>query len=146
MDEAKLNSFGADANQTAVSYVETTQVKEGVVCDVYSFRDDDTRDLAIVTVEKGFKTPMQKVLKGDTTTEGFVSGRGELRVISPDGDVRTYAFDEDNIGQAVVVEVGEKMQWHANGDSSLVFYEVCSPPYEDGRFENIPEPSSGPLG
>jgi hypothetical protein len=31
------------------------------------------------------------------------------------------------------------MQWYANGNSDLVFYEVCWPPYADGRFEDIAE-------
>jgi len=118
------------------------EVKKGVVCDVYSFKDDDSRDLAVVKVEKGFKTPLQRVLKGDSTTEGFVSGKGELSVTTQDGEIKTYQFDDDNTGQPVLVGVGEQMQWHANGDTNLVFYEVCSPPYEDGRFENLPEPSS----
>ena len=29
------------------------------------------------------------------------------------------------------------MQWEASKNSNLVFYEVCYPPYQDGRFENL---------
>jgi hypothetical protein len=31
------------------------------------------------------------------------------------------------------------MQWFADDDSSLTAYEICYPPYEDGRYENISE-------
>ena len=29
------------------------------------------------------------------------------------------------------------MQWEADKDSDLVAYEICFPPYEDGRYQNI---------
>lgn len=139
MSESKLRSFDIDDNAEAVEFVETMEVKEGVNCDVYTFAGDGSKDLAVVTVDRGMKTPLQRVLKGVTTTEGFVSGKGSLSVTSVDGEVRTYEFDEANTGEAVMVGVGEIMQWHADGDTDLVFYEVCIPPYEDGRFEDLPE-------
>lgn len=44
------------------------------------------------------------------------------------GDVREFVID---------VQIGEQMQWAAEPESDLVFAEVCFPPYEDGRYENI---------
>lgn len=35
--------------------------------------------------------------------------------------------------------VTTKDLWEADPDSSLMAYEVCFPPYEDGRYENIDE-------
>lgn len=136
-DNEKLNAFGLQ--KEPVRYVETMTVKEGVECDVYSFNDDSSKDLGVVRVDKGTKTPLQRVLEGVTTTEGLLSGKGTLTVQSVDGEFTTFAFDEQNHGDVVVVEVGQIMQWEADQDSELVFYEVCVPPYADGRFENLTE-------
>jgi mannose-6-phosphate isomerase-like protein (cupin superfamily) len=133
----KLTNFGHQ--ETPVHFVETITVKEGVECDVYSFDDDSSKDLAIVRVSKGAKTPLQKVLSGLTTTEGFLTGKGTLTIQSPDGQETSYAFDEQNQGEAILVEVGQIMQWTAGQENELIFYEVCVPPYRDGRFENLPE-------
>jgi hypothetical protein len=132
----KLTTF----NNRQVAYVETMQVKEGVECDVYSFVGDDTEDLAIVRVTEGFKTPLQRILKGTKTTEGYVSGSGKLTVTTKDGTVKTYTFTETkdtDPDPEIEVYVGELMQWSAEG--GLSFYEICEPPYEDGRFENLAE-------
>ncbi len=40
----------------------------------------------------------------------------------------------------VEVKIGECMQWEAMEDG-LVFYEICYPPYKEGRYENINEDS-----
>ena len=37
----------------------------------------------------------------------------------------------------VTVGIGELMQWEADKDLRLVAYEVCFPPYKDGRFESL---------
>jgi len=37
----------------------------------------------------------------------------------------------------VTVGVGEIMQWKADKESGLAVYEICFPPYEDGRYENL---------
>jgi len=29
------------------------------------------------------------------------------------------------------------MQWEADKEADLVAYEICFPPYEDGRYENL---------
>lgn len=62
-------------------FVETTDVKEGVRCHVYEYKHDDSRDLGIVEVEKGYKTPKQKVLLGDKTIEIFSLARVYLRLL-----------------------------------------------------------------
>jgi hypothetical protein len=131
----KLTQFNVGDHSQAVQFVETQTVKEGVECDIYTFDGDSTRDLAIVRVLKGFKTPLQRILLGDKTIEGFMSGNGTLTVREADDTEQT--FTPKTPGDEVVVGVGQIMQWHANGDSDLTFYEICEPPYEDGRFENI---------
>lgn len=135
-DSEKLTEFGNQ--EVPVSFVETLTVKDGVECDVYSFNDDSSKDLAVVRVTGGTKTPLQQVVSGVTTTEGYLAGKGTLTIRSPDGQVASFDFDEQNQGE-VLVEVGQIMQWKAAPDGELVFYEVCVPPYEDGRFENLPE-------
>ena len=131
----KLTTF----NNRPVAYIETMQVKEGVVCDTYSFVGDDNQDLAIVRVTKGCKTPLQKILQGTQTIEGFLSGKGTLMVQHEDGTTKTYTFNSASPDKEVEVNVGQIMQWTAPDDVDLIFYEICTPPYKDGRFENLPE-------
>ncbi len=126
-----LNKF---QNQD-VSFVEKTFVKEGVVCDVYIFLEDDTKDLGIITVSKSESTPKQKVLAGDKTEEIFLSGKGVLEVVRVSGMVETYNFPSDKT--TVSVDVGDVMQWKAASDVDLCFAEVCYPKYAEGRFEVI---------
>lgn len=135
---SKLKNFRFKGKSLAIEYVETQQVKEGVTCDLYTFSNDSTKDLAIVTVLKGYKTPLQRVLLGTLTLEGYVSGHGTLNIRNKDG--KEYIYDCDKPSERIEIEVvvGQTMQWEAT-DSDLVFYEVCSPPYQDGRFENLPE-------
>jgi len=135
-DSEKFANFGDP--ESPVTFIESVEVKPGVDCDVYSFDGDQNRDLAVVTVAQGVKTPRQRVLSGVTTTEGYISGKGTLSVESPDGHEEIIYFDEQNPG-AVMVEVGDVMQWTADPDSELVFSEVCVPPFQEGRFENLPE-------
>lgn len=118
-------------------YVETQQVKDGVECDVYQFADDDSRDLAVVRVSSGFSTPLQLVCHGDETIEMFVSGEGKLSVWSADGNKQEFDFQDGDVHSGKLVSVGEKMQWVATGAQELVFYELCTPPYEDGRFKDL---------
>ena len=116
-----------------INLIETSVVKEGVVCDVYEFEDDVTKDLGIVKVIKGNKTPLQKVLSGDKTLEIFESGVGTLTVVDTKGETQTYSFPSGS--KEVEVKVGETMQWEAIENST--FIEVCYPPYKDGRYENL---------
>ena len=113
-----------------VTYIETTYPNEFVECDVYKFVDDRSRDLAIVRVQANAKTPIQRVLLGEETIERFMSGNGRFVV----NDME-YKFPNDST-DLIVVRKGDIMQWHA-GDEGLTFYEICTPPYADGRFEEI---------
>ena len=133
----QLTQFTVNNEPLAVHFVETQTVKEGVECDIYTFEGDDSRDLAIVRVIKGYKTPLQRILLGTKTIEGFVEGEGTLTVRSADGAEKMYI--PKLFGEEVMVETGQIMQWHASGDSNLTFYEICEPPYVDGRFENLSE-------
>lgn len=136
----KLTSFNYAGQDRKITFVETIRVKEGVDCNVYAFADDDSQDLAIVKVARGHKTPLQKVLYGDKTVEGFLTGKGELSVRSIKGDTKVYKFEDDAVGdREILVQIGEIMQWTASNDVDLLFYEICEPPYKDGRYENLEE-------
>lgn len=139
MGKERLSEFFLGMQVVPVRFVETQQVKEGVECDIYVFEDDDSKDLAIIRVAKGCKTPLQRVLLGDKTIEGFLNGYELLKVTSRSREEKIYEFKPGDSRKEVVVGVGETMQWHAIGNSDLTFYEICEPAYEDGRFENIPE-------
>lgn len=117
-----------------IAYIETMKVKEGVECDVYSFTNDKNKDLGIIRISPGMNTPLQKILKGNKTVEGFISGKGKLVITKVDGRKETF---EGVSGLEVVVTIGETMQWIAEPGSSLVAYEICYPPYEDGRYQNL---------
>ncbi len=116
-----------------IIFIERTQVKEGVVCDVYKYKDDESKDLGVATVQKGFHTPKQRILKGEKTLEIFKSGKGILHVTRKEGLQETYKFPSDI--PTVELYVGDIMQWSAEED--LVFHEICYPPYEEGRFMNL---------
>lgn len=133
----KITELVIDGVTKSVNFVESMEVKIGVVCDVYEFTGDDTKDLAVVHVLKGHKTPLQKVLKGESTVEGYLSGEGTL-VVDNGLEKEVYNFP-NNDNSTVEVTVGYSMRWSASEASDLVFFEVCTPPYEDGRFENIEE-------
>lgn len=139
----KLATFERTDGQPAVQFVRTTPVCEGVSCDEYKFTDDESCDLGIITVRPGHRTPRQKVLQGDATIEGYLSGSATLWVTKEDGTAMCFSFDglsgNPNPDNEVLVDVGDTMQWIAADDSELVFYEICFPPYQEGRFENLPE-------
>ncbi|HSX07772.1 MAG TPA: hypothetical protein VLG11_02665 [Candidatus Saccharimonadales bacterium] len=123
-----------------ITFVENQTVKDGVTADIYTFDDDSSKDLAIVHVTKGYKTPLQRILKGTQTIEGYMNGNGTLTVTAQDGSVKTHTFAENsdsNPSTEIEVHIGELVQWSAETD--LNFYEIREPPYEDGRFENIKE-------
>src|SRR5882757_2719846 len=105
----KFTTFVLDDTFVPVSFVETMTVKEGVECDVYKFVSDDSKDLAIVKVSRGYKTPLQRILLGMKTIEGYVSGEGTLSVHSTDGAAKTYQFKPDENAGEVVVEIGQIM-------------------------------------
>lgn len=136
----KLSKFTYKDETLTAEYLETMDVVDGVVCDVYVHPETEERDLGIVTIQPGYKTPLQRVLTGEETIEGLVSGKGTLTITHKDGSQTVHHVDEaDEIAFAQTVGVGELMQWQADPDSELVIFEICYPPYEDGRFENIEE-------
>ena len=86
-------------------------------------------DLAIIAVKAHGATPLQKVLKGDKAIEGYLAGGGKFYLNDKEyvvpGDMSTFE-----------VRAGDTMQWHAD-EQGLLFFEICYPPYADGRFENV---------
>ncbi len=136
--ESPLKSFEVDGTSRPISFVQKTEVANGVVCDVYFFIDDQRKDLRIIQIEPGKKTPLQKVLSGDRAIEGYISGKGALTITKRNGQTITFDFDgKTELTKSVPVSVGETMQWKADESSELIVSEICYPPYEEGRFENI---------
>lgn len=134
----QLKVFVFEGKEQQVTFVETMKVAEGVECDVYSFNGDSSKDLGIIRIKPGSQTPLQKVLKGDRTVEGYISGKGKLTITGGEGKQRIYeASSKIKEPVAVTVAIGELMQWEAAPDSNLQAYEECFPPYKDGRYENI---------
>lgn len=133
-----LKEFEFEGSSQTLEFIESVGVTDGVECDVYSFEGDDSKDLGIIRIDSGCKTPLQRVLGGERTIEGFISGKGQLFITRQDGSEEVYAVGEDpEEDLAVEVNVGDLMQWQASIDSDLIAYEVCYPPYEDGRYENL---------
>lgn len=133
-----LENFVFEGRPQAVSFVKTSRVADGVECDFYKFNGDTKKDLGIIRIKPGKKTPVQKVLQGERTVEGHVSGAGRLTITNSEGQQRVYQFDKaSEQASPVTVAIGEQMQWEVPADSDLVAYEICFPPYQDGRFENI---------
>ena len=66
--------------------------------------------------------------------KGYINGKGTLVVINKKGETITYSFPNKNCS-SVTLHIGDTMQWFAEDD--LVIFEICYPPYEDGRFENL---------
>ena len=131
----RLLTFPINGKDVPIKFVEFMNVKDGVDCEVYAFVNDDTKDLGIVTVRQGSSTPKQKVLQGKRTIEGYLSGKGVLKITQASGERLSYAFPNTAGLKEVTVIVGDTMQWAA--DEELVFYEICEPPYRDGRFQNL---------
>lgn len=128
---AKLTTFRGQP----VEFAETQSVKDGVECDVYSFTGDSSKDLGIIRIKNGSRTPKQKILKGDKTVEGLLAGTAGLAISSASYGEVLFGYADNSYGTETVLEVGDTMQWTADEDS--VCYEICYPPYEDGRFENL---------
>ena len=62
-----LPDFEFESKRQAVKFVETVIVNDGVVCDVYSFPEDQSKDLGIIKIKPGYATPLQRVLEGERT-------------------------------------------------------------------------------
>jgi len=136
MNNLESTSFTLEGEPKLLDYIETVQVKDGVTCDIYTFKEDTNCDIAKIIVNKGVSTPLQKVLEGTKTIEGYISGKGILRVTDESGLVTNHIFPNSQSKTEVIIEVGQIMQWTASIDSDLSFYEICYPPYRDGRFED----------
>jgi hypothetical protein len=138
-----LTTFEFKGMILPVEFVETLEVTKGVRCHVYNFVGDDSKDLGIIEIEPGCKTPLQlvnDVEEGQKTIEGFVSGEGTLKIKRKSGANEIYIVSnkiESPLSKDV--EVGDNMQWTANADSKLIAYEICIPKYKDGRYTNLPE-------
>lgn len=135
----KLETFNFNGNNLKTRFEERSEVVAGVVCDVYSHPENSAQDLGVIIIQPGMKTPLQKVLRGDKTIEGYISGKGKLTITHVNGDVSTFEVFPEKKDFAYEVLVGELMQWQAASDSILEVFEVCFPPYQDGRFQNIEE-------
>jgi len=122
-------------NSQPVKFIESSEVKDGVVCDVYEFVNDKSKDLGIVSVQKGYGTPLQLVVGGEKTVKIYQQGQGVLNVTDQNGNKSEYNFPSEQ--SEVEVKIGEKMQWEALED--LVFAEICYPPYKEGRFKDLTE-------
>lgn len=132
----KLEKFFFNGKSLSGIYRTTSEIVEGIKCDTYSFTDDPTRDLAIVRVRAGCKTPLQKVVGGTETLEGYIHGKGKL-TIHENGHTESIRYEsEKDSKQPITIVVGTTMQWTAEEDSDIEFYEICTPPYEEGRFKN----------
>lgn len=137
MQRNRLESFTHDSTSLSTIFSETVEVTDGVECDIYIHPETNERDLAIITIEPNKATPLQKVLKGEETIEGYVSGKGKLKIIHLDGSESIFNVDENSHGFSHTIRVGETMQWQADQNSKLIVFEICYPPYEDGRFKNL---------
>lgn len=131
MEQEKITVFKGEP----VTFIETQRVKDGVTCDVYTYDNDKRKDLGIISASPGAETPLQRMQKGDKTIEGFVDGVGTFTVTRQEGGTEEYHFPGET--KEVKVAVGDVMQWKASRTNELIFYEVCYPPYEDDRFENL---------
>lgn len=134
-----LSVFEFEGKTQSVAFGSTMTVTTGVSCDVYTFSEDKTKDLGIIRIDPGCKTPLQKVLRGERTIEGFISGKGKLVITKKNGEIKIYevGYEKSPKFSPVIVEIGEQMQWQADKDNRLIAYEVCFPPYQDGRYENV---------
>lgn len=131
----KFKSFDFGGKTLSVNYLTTEGVSEGIEADLYSFIGDSTKDLAIIRVHPRHRTPLQKILQGSETIEGYIDGEGILTLHRASGEVTEHVFLPGKANEPVSVNVDDTMQWVT--DSGLTFYEVCTPPYEKGRFENL---------
>ena len=133
-----LTEFAFEEGSEGVEFVETIPVAEGVECDVYNFRVRDDMDLGIIRISSGAETPLQEVLKGERTVEGHVSGKGMLIITRADGEEEVHPVDDSTRKFQIDVGIGDTMQWQVAGeDSGLTAFEICIPPYEDGRYKNL---------
>jgi len=131
----KIETFSFRGETLSAQLIETIQVFPGVVCDAYLHPETKERDLGVIYIDAGLRTFPQKVLKGEETIEGYISGKGRLIIRKANGERLVFEVGPESDGFSQNIEVGDIMQWQA--DENLVVFEVCYPPYEDGRYENL---------
>ena len=137
MDWTQLSQFEYQDVKVGIEFVETLQVKDGVVCHVYRFQLDDSRDLAIVEVETGScRTPLQRIRGGDETIEGHLSGKGTLTITATDGNMHIYEYHQSQ-SCVVAVSRGELMQWFADTPEPLVFFADMHAAIRGGPFREL---------
>jgi len=138
-----LTAFEFEGVPQPVEYLETTEIPgyPAVICDVYNFVGDDSKDLGVIKIEKGHSTPRQLINEGQgtkRTVEGYISGNGRLIVERKSGKTELYEISSRSlIPLSVDIEVGDIMRWQADSDSDLIAYEVCIPRYKPGRYTNL---------
>lgn len=131
----KLETFVYRDKTLATNFMGSSKVFPGVVCEVYLHPETQERDLGIIYIEAGKKTKPQKVLAGEETIEGYISGTGRLILLKPTGENLVFEVGPETEGFSHTIEIGDIMQWQS--DEDLVVFEICYPPYQDGRFENL---------
>ncbi|MFC1710359.1 hypothetical protein ACFL0F_01710 [Patescibacteria group bacterium] len=137
-ETAVLTEFQFDEGIKGVVFIETISVVDGVTRDIYSVEDDTSIDLGIIKIKPGSKTPRQRVKNGQKTIEGYISGRGIFTITREKSGKSEIHPVDDNINRfSIDVGIGDVTQWLADENSNLVAFEVCIPPYDEGRFENI---------
>jgi hypothetical protein len=129
----RLRTFTFEGVTYTVRYSHTEQVCDGVECDVYELVGCTTMDMGVIRIGPKGETPEQLVLEGDRTVEGFISGEGTLKIKRAAGGTETYVMDGSPF--SIDVCVGDTMQWVAG--RRLEAYEMCKPPYAEGRFRNL---------
>lgn len=131
----RLEQFTYRNETVTTQLIDSQEVFPGVICDAYLHPETKERDLGVIYIEAGKKTKPQKVLSGIETIEGYMSGVGRLIILKPSGEKLTFEVNQESEGFSHTVEVGDIMQWQA--DEDLVVFEICYPPYQDGRYENL---------
>jgi hypothetical protein len=88
-----------------------------------------------VRVKAWCLTPLQRVLEWDKTIEGHISWKWKLVITRQDSIKTEYVVSDNSWPLEIEVKIWDLMQWQA--DTDLMFYEVCFPPYSNGRFQNL---------
>ena len=55
-----------------VNFIESSEVKEWLICDVYEFVWNKEKDLGIIYVKKWYSTPKQEILEWIRTIEWMI--------------------------------------------------------------------------
>lgn len=119
--------------------IDTQYSDRGITVRVFRYPEEG-QDVAVIKILPGCKTPKQEVAGGEITLEGFIKGTGSLIIERKNGIIDTYSYDDsDNTKtlEAIIVNIGDTMQWKNEGEEPLFIYEYCDPEYEEGRFINL---------